>query len=37
LADLHLADMQMGVQGYVLNARMHKASLIEVGDGSDQD
>lgn len=37
LADLHLADMQMGVQGYVLNGRMHKAALAEAGDGADQD
>ena len=27
LTDAALADMQAGVQGYVLNARMHKASL----------
>ncbi len=35
LSDLHLADMQMGVQGYVLNARMHKAALAEAGDGTE--
>jgi len=26
LNDVQLAEMQMGVQGYVLNARMHRAS-----------
>lgn len=37
LADPALADMQMGVQGYVLNARAHMASLAEAGLGADQD
>jgi carbonic anhydrase/acetyltransferase-like protein (isoleucine patch superfamily) len=30
LAEPHLADMQMGVQAYVLNGRIHKAALEEA-------
>ncbi|HEX4848517.1 MAG TPA: gamma carbonic anhydrase family protein [Novosphingobium sp.] len=37
LADPHLADMQAGVQGYVLNARAHRAALAEAGDGAAED
>jgi len=37
LNDAQLADMQAGVQGYVINARMHDAALKEaaLGPGAD--
>ncbi len=37
LSDPHLEDMQRGVQGYVLNARAHLASLAEAALGPSQD
>ncbi|MFM5907678.1 MAG: gamma carbonic anhydrase family protein [Novosphingobium sp.] len=37
LAEPALADMQRGVQGYVLNARVHLAGLAEAGLGPSED
>ena len=37
LNDAQLADMQMGVAGYVINGQRHAAALADAGLGADQD
>ena len=37
LNDAQLADMQAGVQGYVINARIHAEALAQAADGAPAD